>query len=101
MGRRCWGRLMSGGILSRFGRPEIAALKRSRADDGELVRPDAAGEGRVGLLLRDRRDLRRELVQVADPETVIDRGVQRVGDTGVGAEVDLEAADPRALLLRQ
>src|SRR6476620_3605717 len=69
------------------------------ADDRQVLHSDTPAEGLVRRLLRDRRDLRGELVEIPDAEAVADRRVERLRDAGVGTEIDLEPARARALLL--
>src|SRR5713101_1375757 len=59
---------------------------------------DTLAELPLRLLPGDRGDASGELVEVFDAEPVIDGGVDRLGDPGVGGEVHLELADARSLL---
>src|SRR5262249_46910792 len=48
--------------------------ERTRRDDRETVWVHTLAKFRVGLFLRDGRDAARELVQISDPEAIVDRG---------------------------
>src|SRR5512132_2648180 len=73
--------------------------KRSRRNDREPIRIHSLREGGIGLFLRDCSDERRVFVEIGDTQAVVDRGVDRVGDSAVRREVHLETADVRALLV--
>src|SRR6266487_2981412 len=62
---------------------------------------NALAKLRVRLFLGDGGDPRRELVQIVEPEAVVDGGIDRRRETGIGGQVDLELSDAGAFLFRE